>query len=132
MVWEYFNLRGNARGHVIDIGIENNIPCEYSFGLLYKGKSRVFASTWVKVDSCDGFFEIIGKSPYPESYLSALNDCESKCRSRGYSMQVIGLRPDYIQSGLSCGSGYGYIPDRREPVCIIDYSQIQFNKNDFL
>ena len=87
-------------------GEVHDVPAQC--GVVHTGKQRVFAGYFVQVVLPSGD-EVLAEDPH--ILWRALVSVEEKLRAAGWSLDAIGLSPDWQESGLSANSGYGYHPD---------------------
>ena len=77
-------------------------------GVILTGKQRVFAGYFVQVILPDGE-AVLAEDPH--ILWKALAGVEEKLHALGWSLDAIGLSPDWQESGLSANSGYGFHPN---------------------
>ena len=77
-------------------------------GYLSTGKQRVFWGYQIVITL--GAREFVAKSEGgAESFRPVLRVCNDVLRAEGLRLLVAGNAPSYAESGLSSGSGYGYV-----------------------
>lgn len=81
------------------------------------GRSRTFWGYRVVVQQITGEQT---KGEDRHNLHNALKQCDENLRAAGYQMKVMGLRPDFYETGLSFNSGYGYVDDVNDPVHMLD------------
>ena len=87
------------------------------YGVVETGKQRIHAGYFVQIvgpDDEERLFED------PHSLRRALCMADAALRELGFSLDVIGLSQDWKESPMSANSGYGYLPDVRDPVHMLD------------
>jgi len=91
-------------------------------GTITTGKSRMFEGYFlcVRIEN----LEIIGKSKGNcDSYRLALDDCNDQLEQKGLRLLVAGNSPEYSESALSGGSGYGCVSGMRDPLSIMSFAE---------
>ena len=83
-----------------------NVPAQC--GVVLTGKQRVFAGYFVQVVLPSGD-EVLAEDPH--ILWKALARVEQKLNALGWSLDAVGLDPNWQESGLSANSAYGYHPD---------------------
>ena len=81
------------------------------WGSVTTGKQRVWVAFFIQVIQRDGKEWLV---EHPHSLRAALRLVEADLNADGWSLGVIGLDPEWRESGLSANSGYGYHPDFSE------------------
>ncbi len=110
MAWEHFERYG-AEQPLTVARLSDGARLEGAIlsGVVATGKQRVFMGyrTALRVD----FREIASPaSPTMHASLVALDELS---RAQGYAFDVVGLRPEFAESGLSFNSGWGYYKGQR-------------------
>ena len=82
------------------------VPAQW--GVVHTGKQRVFAGYFVQV-VLPSDEEVLSEDPHV--LWKAFAAVEKKLNAAGWSLDAVGLSPDWQESGLSANSGYGYHPD---------------------
>lgn len=78
------------------------------FGHVSTGEQRVWAGFFVQViDSSGGMW----LAEHPHSLRGALSEIGDQLETDGWSLKVVGLLPEWRETGLSRNSGYGFHPD---------------------
>ena len=80
----------------------------------------MWAGFFVKIVGPDGD-EWLAEDPH--SLRRALRGIEAKLNEDGRSLQVIGLDPEWRESGLSADTGWGFHPNFDGPVHILQSIQ---------
>ena len=95
----------------------SEVKARFQTGLVESGKSRVYEGLYVRVR--------YGKQP---SWLGrdrwcfqeALLEVAMQARQQGFELWCAGMSPNWYETGLSSGSGYGYLRGREhEGACHI-------------
>ena len=108
MVWEHFDSRGHGFCKVKDKATGEILDCRYEIGIVYTGKSRVFAGYKLTVNFSGK--EVVGRDKNcSESYSLALQDCNQQMEAADGLLLVAGNADGYHETGLSGGAGFGYI-----------------------
>lgn len=83
----------------------------YQAGIAESGRSRVYAGVFVKLIGPDGR-EWLGQDSW--SYLTSLKQIFSAISAEGIELVCAGLDPSWYTTGLSDGSGHGYLRGRED------------------
>jgi ADP-ribosyl-[dinitrogen reductase] hydrolase len=122
MSWEHFtSLRA---GHVTIYSNDGRaVGAIYSLGSVNTGKSGVFHGYRLTVQ--------VNRRHYAgsdtRSLLGAIKSCNQELQQDGLKMRVIALTSDssgqsgFSESGLSHGTGWGYLPEQSKPVHMMDH-----------
>lgn len=86
-------------------------------GNVYTGKQNVFAGWFVKLVLPSGEVEI---AEDPHVLRCALRMIEANLNAKGWSLNVVGLDPEWRESGLSANTGYGSHPDFSRAVHMLE------------
>ena len=90
-----------------DEAADTPLEAKVEFGTVATGRQAVWAGFFVRVE-VDGQ-QWLAEDPY--SLRRALRGVEAKLNSDGISLHVIGLDPEWHESGLSGNTGWGYHPE---------------------
>jgi hypothetical protein len=93
------------------------VEVHVEFGTVCSGRSRVFMGWWVQVGAPEGGSWL---EQDRHSLRRALRAVEKQLNADGLSLRVMGLDPEWMESGLSANSGYGYHPDFDGPIHMFD------------
>ena len=85
------------------------VEARFQTGLIESGKSRVYEGLYVKV-RYGQILSWLGRDRW--SFQKALLEVAMKARDDGYELRCAGVSPDWYETGLSSGSGYGYLKGR--------------------
>ena len=85
------------------------VEARFQTGLVESGKSRVYEGLYVKV-RYGQILSWLGRDRW--SFQEALLEVAMKALNDGYELRCAGLSPEWYETGLSSGSGYGYLRDR--------------------
>lgn len=106
MRWKHYEGWKQGTAAVV---VEDEIgECDYDFGAISTGRQRVFHRYYVRVEFPDGGV-LVGEDPY--GVHAALGDLNRQLQYRGIRLVAAGLDPDWVESGLSQNTGFGYLPD---------------------
>jgi len=114
MVWRKYQARRSGECW-IDITGEHRV--RFEVGIVETGRSRVYEGVYLKVWGPDGQ-EWLGEDRW--SLLRALHDVAGQIESAGGKMMCTGLDPKFYETGLSSGTGYGYIEGHGEALYMMD------------
>lgn len=107
--WKHFEGR-NYACRVVSCGSITNIGRASSevtvqIGNVYTGKQKVFSGWFVKLALPSGEVKIVEDRYFLRGALRKLEDF---LNAEGWSLNVIGLDPEWRESGLSANSGHGF------------------------
>jgi hypothetical protein len=118
MAWEHFDVKKMGKCKILKIESNEIFVADYQMGIIFTGKTRSFWGHQIKIEWNDKSFS--GKSQNSaDSYLSALSECNKNLESEGLRLLVAGNSPSYSESGLSSGSGFGYVNGRPSAIEIM-------------
>ena len=103
MAW--LNYEPSCTGKTCIIDGDNARDVEYQLGTICTGRSRVFHRYYAKVDLDDGS-TVIGENQF--NLRAAVLDLDKKLKRRDMILLAAGTEPDWLESGLSENTGYGY------------------------
>ena len=103
MIWKKYE--GHRSGECW-IDLAGEVWAEFEVGVIETGRQRVYEGLYLKITMSDGR-SWIGEDRW--SRLTALHDVSRQIEAEGGTMMCVGLDPRFYESGLSAGSGYGYI-----------------------
>lgn len=117
--WEHLELR-STRPCIVLAPDGARLRAEGSTGVVTTGRSRVFMGYCVVIDvrlpSDLGQVsrQFVGRDPH--CLADAAKHCAALLAEAGLQLRAAVLRPDYVESGLSSNSGWGYIRDQGNAV----------------
>ncbi|MBK1642466.1 hypothetical protein CKO12_11370 [Chromatium okenii] len=118
MRWEHFEPKKSGTCQLQKTTDNTILSGEYERGIVTTGKSRVFHGYYVRVD-IDGE-TVTGFDPiHSESYHLALQNCNAQLAEKDLRLLVAGNVPEYSESAMSGGSGYGYLPGHKKAIDIM-------------
>lgn len=120
MNWEHFEIRDIGSCKVKPLETDTLYDAEYEMGFITTGKSRVFWGYQLVITSALGIFTGRSKG-YAETYSLALADCNTQLTNEGLQLLVAGNSRGYNESAMSGGSGYGYLPGKKQGVKMMSY-----------
>ena len=116
MSWEKFDVICSGICKLMDDRTGAIVLGEYEMGRIVTGKQRVYHCDQIMVRV--GWKSIIGRTRGDcGSYLPALASCNEQLKDINLSLLVAGNEKSYSESGMSGGSGHGYLGDGREFKC---------------
>jgi len=95
----------------------HTIGAIFEMGTVTTGRQRVFHRYYIRVYVRDGS-EFTGEDPY--QLKAALSNLDHQLRAQNYLLLVAGLDPRFSESGLSFNSGFGYLPEIKDAVHMMD------------
>jgi hypothetical protein len=114
MDWKRYQPRRSGQCH-IDIGGED-VLADFELGIIETGRTRVFSGEYIKVIVPEGDEWLAeGWSP-----LAALRALDEEIALVGARLLCAGLHEGFYESGLSAGTGYGYIHGYRGAVHMLE------------
>lgn len=109
MTWLNYEPCQNGKTCIIDGDIARDVAFE--MGTIHTGRQRVFHRYYVKIDLLDGS-TVIGKDPY--NLRASLLDLDSALKRKDMMLLAAGTDSDWLESGLSQNSGWGYFSNATE------------------
>ena len=122
MTWEHFEIRDFGKCKIKHLETGTLHEAHYDMGFITTGKSHVFWGYQLMITSELGIFTGRSKG-YAETYSLALRDCNTQLAAAGLQLLVAGNSRGYNESAMSAGSGYGYLPGKKQGVSIMSYWQ---------
>ena len=105
-----FDIAHERVCELINISDGEKFAVTCSQGAVLTGKQRV--RQWVRTQIFfDGEFITASDS---SCLIATLRKVGQQCIDRGYYLNVVGLLPDFRESGLSANTGYGYAKNMRQ------------------
>jgi hypothetical protein len=99
------------------VNLRGCIDAEFEIGIIETGRSRVYAGIFLKITLPDGW-SCIGEDRW--SPIAALHDVARRIEAEGGAMMCVGLDPRFNESGLSSGTGYGYLDGQGEALYMME------------
>lgn len=104
MAWKHYEPWKAGTATVV---VEDEIgECRYDFGAISTGRQRVFHRFYARVEFPDSG-ALVGEDPH--SVRAALDDLDRKLQHRAIRLVAAGLDPEWVESGLSQNTGFGYL-----------------------
>ena len=107
----WINYEPNQTGKTCVIDGDDAHDVIYELGTTVTGRQRVFRSYYAKVDLYDGS-TAIGENEF--NLRAAVLDLDRKLKRRDMMLLAAGTDSDWLESGLSQNTGFGYFSDAKE------------------
>lgn len=109
MTWLNYEPTQSGKTCIIDGDDAHDV--QYELGTICTGRQRVFHRYYVKVELNDGS-TAVGENPY--NLRAAILDLDSKLKRKDRMLLAAGTDSDWLESGLSQNSGWGYFSNATE------------------
>lgn len=109
MAWLNYEPNYTGKTCIIDGDIARDV--DYEMGTIHTGRQRVFHRYYVKILLADGS-TVIGKDPY--NLRASVMDLDSALKRKSMFLLAAGTDTDWLESGLSQNSGWGYFSNAEE------------------
>ncbi|MEP7350859.1 MAG: hypothetical protein ABI668_13050 [Sphingorhabdus sp.] len=109
MSWRNYEPSQTGKTCIIDGDSAHDV--QFEMGTICTGRQRVFHRYYVKVYLSDGS-TVIGENPY--NLRAAVLDLDGELKRRDAMLLAAGTDSDWLESGLSQNSGWGYFSNATE------------------
>lgn len=109
MTWQNFEPSQIGKTCVIDGDDAHDL--QFEMGTICTGRLRVFHRYYVKINLPDGS-TAIGEDPY--NLRASVLDLDSALKRKDMMLLAAGTDSDWLESGLSQNSGWGYFSNATE------------------
>lgn len=109
MNWLNYEPNYTGKTCIIDGDVARDV--DYEMGTICTGRQRVFHRYYVKIDLPDGS-TVIGEDPY--NLRASVLDLDSALKRKDMMLLTAGTDSDWLESGLSQNSGWGYFSNATE------------------
>lgn len=114
MTWLRYEPNDKGKTCVIDGVAAHDV--DFELGVIYSGKQRVFCKYYCKILLPDGS-TVVGEDKY--NLRAAVLDVDGKLKRRGGMLLAAGTDSDWLESGLSQNTGFGYFSDAQRATHIM-------------
>jgi hypothetical protein len=106
-LWQHFEPR--IVGLCVLYDGEKEVDARFQTGLVESGKTRVYEGLYVRVRYGEQP-SWLGRDRW--CFQEALLEVAIQARQKGFELRCAGISPNWYETGLSSGSGYGYLKGR--------------------
>ena len=134
MAWRHREVRAQGKALIVQDGAP--IAADYGMGIITTGRARVFAGHFISLTLPSG---VEFSSEDEGSMRDALHALAHSLAVVDLELRCAGMEADFIESGLSLDTGFGYLPGYDGAIHMLDVPPTPecpdgnaFNIDDFI
>ena len=125
MTWKNYEPSSNGITCIVDG--KNAVDVAFEMGAIVTGRSRVFHRYYCKIYIGDGS-TLAGEDPH--NLRAAVLDLDSALKRKGMILLAAGTDDDWLESGLSQNSGWGYFSNAQGPSHIMSLPPLRHRDSE--